>query len=199
MREKTLTYEQLITIFEKDRLEFQEIRNSIKDLAIESQKTEMQIKEVSKQIEEHGRQIGGLHNNFGKFTEDLFYNSLEKIMFEKFGIQSFDPNRNRNLIGRGTIEIDAIGIVNGSINSVFLTEIKSRFSSKAIDQLKEIMNRFDTFYPEYRDKKKFGVIAIPQLSESQTKEILKAGFYPATLKNDLVVIETPKNFKPKAY
>ena len=120
-------------------------------------------------------------------------------MFEKFGIQSFDPIRNRNLIGIGTIEIDAIGIVNGNINSVFLTEIKSRFSSKAIVQLKEIMDRFDTFYPEYKDKKKFGVIAIPQLNESQAKEILKAGFYPATLKNDMVVIDTPKNFKPKAY
>jgi hypothetical protein len=189
MQEKTLTYEQLINLFS-------ELRDS-------QAKTDAQLKEAQsrtdKQIKELGIQIGGLHNNFGKFTEDLFYNSLEKIMFEKFGIQSFDPNRNRNLIGIGTIEIDAIGIVNGSINSVFLTEIKSRFSSKAIDQLKEIMNRFDTFYPEYKDKKKFGVIAIPQLSESQAKEILKAGFYPATLKNDMVVIDTPKNFKAKAY
>ncbi|MCX6145985.1 MAG: hypothetical protein NTW25_01855 [Candidatus Kapabacteria bacterium] len=185
MNEETITYEQLINLFQKTD-------ERLNKLALESEKTEKQIKEL-------GNQIGGLHNNFGKFTEDLFYNSLEKIMFEKFGIQSFDPNRNRNLIGKGTIEIDAIGIVNGNINSVFLTEIKSRFSSKAIVQLKEIMDRFDTFYPEYKDKKKFGVIAIPQLNESQAKEILKAGFYPATLKNDMVVIDTPKNFKPKVF
>ncbi|MCX6146892.1 MAG: DUF3782 domain-containing protein [Candidatus Kapabacteria bacterium] len=184
MQEKTLTYEQLINLFQEDRKQFQEIK-------------EAQLK-TDKQIKELGIQIGGLGNRFGQFTEDLFYNSLSKIMKEKFGVQFFEPNRSREK-GDASIEIDAMGIVNGSINAVYLTEIKSKYNKKAIEQLTVIIKKFDSFYPELSDKKKFGIIAVPHLNENQANEILKAGFYPATLKNDLVVIDTPKNFKPKEF
>jgi hypothetical protein len=209
MQEKTLTYEQLINLFQEDRKQFQEIRLEQQETARQMKETEMQIKEAQaktdalfaetdRYIKELSIQIGGVHSSFGKFTEELFMSSLEIMMKSNFGIQSFDPNPSRKL-DSDSIEIDAMGIINGSVNKVFIAEIKSKYDKKALKQLTKIMNKFNSFYPEYKDKMKFGVIAVPFLKEEQIKEISSAGFYTAVFKNDMLVLQTPKNFKAKAF
>ncbi len=184
--------------FKETDAKIERISKQIAEQRLEFAEQRLEFAEHSKAIFEQGKQIGGLNRSLGKFTEDLFFNSLSNLMKTKFGVQFFTANNSREL-NNSSIEIDAMGIVNGNINSVFLTEIKSRYSKDAIKQLSEIINKFDTFFPELSDKKKFGIIAVPHLKDVQTKEILKAGFYPATLKNDMVVIETPNNFKAKAF
>ena len=74
MQENTLTYEQLINLFERtDR--------KIELLTEENRKTEKQIKEL-------GIQIGGISNKFGTFTEGLVYPSIEKELYEHSSIIS---------------------------------------------------------------------------------------------------------------
>jgi hypothetical protein len=191
MQEKTLTYEQLINLFQEDRKQFQIIKEA-------QAKTDAQLAETNRYIKELGIQIGGVHSSFGKFTEELFMSSLEIMMKSNFGIQSFDPNPSRKL-DSDSIEIDAMGIINGSVNKVYIAEIKSNYSKKALKQLNKILDKFNSFYPELSDKKKFGIIAVPFLKEEQIKEISNAGFYPAVFKNDMLVLQTSKNFKAKAF
>ncbi|MCX6147842.1 MAG: hypothetical protein NTW25_11445 [Candidatus Kapabacteria bacterium] len=191
MQEKTLTYEQLINLFQEDRKQFQEIKEA-------QAKTDAQLAETNRYIKELGIQIGGVHSSFGKFTEELFMSSLELMMKSNFGIQSFDSNPSRKL-DSDSIEIDAMGIINGSVNKVYIAEIKSNYSKKALKQLNKILDKFNSFYPELSDKKKFGIIAVPFLKDEQIKEISNAGFYPAVFKNDMLVLQTSKNFKAKAF
>ncbi len=198
MKEEKLNFEKVWQMFQETDKKFKETNSQFQETDAKIDRISNQIDKQSKAIFEQGRQIGGLNRSFGKFAEDLFFNSLSNLMKNKFGVQFFTANNSREL-NNSSIEIDAMGIVNGNINSVYLTEIKSKYSKDAIKQLSEIINKFDTFFPELSDKKKFGIIAVPYLREEQTNEILKAGFYPATLKNDMVVIDTPSSFKAKVF
>ncbi|MCX6147440.1 MAG: hypothetical protein NTW25_09365, partial [Candidatus Kapabacteria bacterium] len=87
--------------FEKVWLMFQKTDERLNKLALESEKTEKQLREskaeTDRYIKELSIQIGGVHRSFGKFTEEIFMSSLEIMMKSNFGIQSFDPNPSRKL------------------------------------------------------------------------------------------------------
>ena len=119
-------------------------------------------------------------------------------MRNKFKTPFFDTNLYRMLEKDG-IEIDALAFSNGKTNKCYVIEVKSRYSKKVLSQLDNIITKMDIFYPEHRTKKKYGLIAVPHLKPSQLQEILSNGFYPATMKGDMLEIEAPINFKPKEF
>jgi hypothetical protein len=56
------------------------------------QETARQLKEtdrqLSKQIKELSKQIGGLGNKFGSFTEGMALPSMEKLLRQRFGMET---------------------------------------------------------------------------------------------------------------
>lgn len=188
----TYTYEDILALFaesEKRQVE----------TAKQMQETDRRMKETEKYIKEIGKQIGGLNNKFGKFTEDIFMDSLQKLMKEKFHVQEFIANSFKRIYSIGEIEIDAMGVVNGDINSVYIAEIKTKFDKEAIPQLEKIMSKMNTFYPDLKDKKKFGIIAVPNLKSEHKTQIMNAGFIPVSLKDDLAILKSPDDFVPKEF
>ena len=182
---KTYTYEDILALFaETDR---------------RMKETDRRMKETEKFIKEIGKQVGGLNNKFGEFTENIFMDSLEKLLNERFSVIQFTQNAYTSIKDVGDIEIDALGIVNGDINSVYITEIKSKFDKEAIEQLNKIIAKFNTFYPDLKDKKKFGIIAVPNLKSEHKTQIMNAGFIPVSLKDDLAIIKSPEDFIPKEF
>ena len=55
-----------------------ELKELLAGLVHSQKKTDLQLKEL-------GKQIGGLGNKFGSFAEGLSYRSISKILREKFG------------------------------------------------------------------------------------------------------------------
>jgi len=193
---KTYTYEDILALFaETDR----KMKENDERWERERKEDRLIRAETEKKLKEVGKQIGGLNNKFGEFTEDLFINSLEKLMSERFHLQEFLPNAYKRIFGVGEIEMDAMGIVNGEINSVYIVEIKSKFNNEALEQLEKIMSKMNTFYPDLKDKKKIGLIAVPNLKEDQKLKIMKEGFYPVSLKDDLAIVKSPDDFIPKVF
>lgn len=189
---KTYTYEDILALFaETDR--------KMKETDRKMQETDRRMLDTDRKLREVGKQIGGLNNKFGEFTEDLFMNSLERLLNEKFHLKEFMPNASKRIQGVGEIEIDALGIVNGEVNSVYIAEIKSKYENEAIEQLEKIMSKMNTFYPDLKDKKKIGLIAVPNLKEEHKLKIMKAGFYPVSLKDDLAIVKSPDDFVPKYF
>ncbi|MBM2814729.1 MAG: hypothetical protein HW421_1491 [Ignavibacteria bacterium] len=162
------------------------------------QELDLFLIEVGKRIDEQGKQIGGVHKSFGNFTEDLLFNSLHLQMQNKFNLEFFDTNVCRSLKGE-EFEADALAFSNGTSNRLFVIEVKTRFNKTVLKQITKKLSDVNKFCPEHKTKKKYGVIAVPHLKQSEVQEILKAGFYPATLKSDMLVIEYPPDFKPKVY
>lgn len=92
-----------------------------------------------------------------------------------------------------------MGVVNGDINSVYIAEIKSKFENDSIEQLEKIISKINTFYPDLRDKKKIGLIVLPNIDEDVKTKIMNAGFYPVSMSDDLAVIKSPDEFVPKEF
>jgi hypothetical protein len=81
-------------------------------------------KETDRQLKELGKQIGGLCEKFGSFTEGLALPSMEKILRQRFGMEVISPSV-RVRKGGQHLEIDVLAYANGSLNQVFVVEVKS--------------------------------------------------------------------------
>lgn len=186
---QTPTFEQMMALFAETRAQFAETRELI----------DKNAKDSDKRFKELGKQIGGVHNTIGKLTESLFFKSLKKLLIKKFHMQMFEPNAYRESEDKTWIEIDALAIVNGEINSVFITEIKTKFSQDALKQLEDNLLKFNHHYPEFKDRKKYGILAVPHLTDSQKLEVIKRGFYPAIINEKVAMIDTPDEFVGKEF
>jgi len=97
------------------------------------------------------------------------------------------------------MEIDVLAYANSSVNEVYVVEVKSHVREESIQQLQKIIDNFDRFFPEHKDKKLFGILAAVDLSASLRQRILDLGFYVAKIKDDLFSLDVPEGFKAKAY
>jgi hypothetical protein len=164
----------------------------------ERRKTEEERRKTEQSLRELGKQIGGLSNKFGSFTEGLALPSVQHLLFERFGVEDFMPRRRKRL-GAETLELDALGIVNGSRNEAYIVEIKSHLRIEAIDQLKGILQKFRTAFPEYKTMKLYGLIAAADASDDALREAQSAGFYVLTFEEDLMCFHDEQGFVARAY
>ncbi len=100
------------------------------ELAEESKKTERKIKE-------QGKQIGGIGERFGSFTEGIAYPSMRKVLKNYYGIDNTVANYLRDLPNGQEIEFDAFGFTNGSVNNAVVVEVKTNLQSKHIYEFKK--------------------------------------------------------------
>jgi hypothetical protein len=158
--------------------------------------TDRQIKESGKQIKELGKQIGGLGKKFGSFTEGLALPSMETILRDRFGMEIISPSVRASKQGQH-LEIDVLAYANGDINTAYIVEVKSDAREEAIDQLKTLLERFRTFFPEHHHKKLYGILAAVDLPFGERERILKEGLYVARIHDEVFEMDTPSEFQPK--
>lgn len=107
------------------------------------------IKETDKALKELSRQIGGIANKFGSFTEGLALPSMTKILTKQFGMTTINPSvRVRDKKGNEQ-EIDVLAYANGDINTAFIVEVKSHLREEGIDQLLKQCRDFPVLFPEF--------------------------------------------------
>lgn len=155
-------------------------------------------KEIDKQIEQLGKQIGYIGNKFGRFTEDLFYPSLEKILLEEFNLENISYRYKARRNG-DNMELDMLGFSNSGENKAVVVEVKSRLRDADFDELLETLKLFSKFFPEHKDKKLFGLIAAVGLSDEQKRRAEKLGLYPVKITNDVYKLAHSKSFEPRDF
>jgi septal ring factor EnvC (AmiA/AmiB activator) len=160
--------------------------------------TDRQIKETGQQIKELGKQIGGLGSKFGSFTEGLALPSMEKILRQRFGMEVISPSVRASKAGQH-IEIDVLAYTNGELNTAYIVEVKSHAREESITQLKSILERFRTFFPEHKDKQLYGILAAVDMSPELREKTLQEGFYVARIHDQVFELDTPENFQPQNY
>ena len=161
-------------------------------------KAEERAKALDKQIKELGKQIGGLGRKFGSFTEGLALPSMEKILQKQFKMEVISPSVRIHKEGED-MEIDVLAYANSTINEVYIVEVKSHVREESIRQLQKMIQNFERFFPEHKDKKVFGILAAVDIPATLRKRILDLGFYTARIKEDIFSLDVPKGFKAKAY
>jgi hypothetical protein len=166
------------------------------------QQTDRQLKELGKQtdrqLKELGKQIGGLGAKFGSFTEGLALPSIEKILRQRFGMETTSPSV-RVSKGGQHIEIDVLAYANGELNTAYIVEVKSHAREESIAQLKSILQRFRAFFPEHKDKQLYGILAAVDMSPDLREKTLQEGFYVAHIQDEVFELDIPENFQPQRY
>ena len=155
-------------------------------------------KETDRQLKELGKQIGGLGAKFGSFTEGLALPSMEKILRQRFGMEVVSPSVRVSKEGRH-VEIDVLAYSNGDLNTAYIVEVKSHAREESIAQLKSILQRFRSFFPEHKDKQLYGILAAVDLSNGLREKILQEGLYVARIHDQVFELDIPDNFQPKTY
>jgi hypothetical protein len=203
MEKKVLTYEQMMSLFERNEQkaskEMAELREqqkkneeSQKELRESQRKTDEQMRKTDKQIEKMLKGISelevktydindrveGIGESNGKFSESYFYNTLYNSM--RFGGKKFDLidkglKRAQKMPGGQKIqgEYDVI-MYNG--DTVALIEVKYKVQK---DHLEELTTRqieaFRKLFPQYANYEIYLGIAGMSFESGVEKEALKKG------------------------
>ena len=155
-------------------------------------------KEVDKQIKQTQKQLGELGNKWGTFTEGMAMASLERILFETFKIPTTSQRVKKRMNGE-SIEMDAFGYENSTVNTAVVVEIKSHLRDDSVEQIERIMEDFPRFFPDHADKKLYGIIACVNAPDNIKNLLRKKGIYLAVLHDDIFELHDFKNFTPKDF
>jgi len=155
-------------------------------------------KETDKQIKELGKQIGGLVNKFGSFTEGMALPSMEEILRKHFGMTVISPRTRVRKNGK-CLELDVFAYSNGAQKTVCIVEIKSHIREDSLIQMLEIVREFSKFFPDHADKKLYGILAGVDIPENVKNKVLESGIYIASIRNEHFKLQVPKNFKAKNF
>ena len=154
--------------------------------------------EVDKQIKQTQKQLGDLGNKWGTFTEGMAIESIKKILKDKFDIPVISRNVQKRMNGE-SIEMDAFGYENSTVNTAVIVEIKSHLREDAIEQIERIMEDFPRFFPDHADKKLYGIIACVHAPDNIKNLLRKKGIYLAVLHDEVFELHDFKNFTPKDF
>lgn len=149
-------------------------------------------------IKELGQQIGGLGNKFGSFTEGLALPSMQKILRERFGVDTISPSVRLSREGQH-LEIDVLAYANGAVNAAYVVEVKSHLREKDIEQLLNILRRFPDWFPEHRGKALYGILAAVDIPDALIPQVLAQGLYLAQIHDDLFELQVPADFQPRRF
>jgi hypothetical protein len=175
-----------------------ELAQSQKETELMFKETDRKSQETDRQLKELGKQIGGLGEKFGSFTEGLALPSMEKILRQRFGMEVISPSVRVNKGGQH-LEIDVLAYANGSLNQVFVVEVKSHAREESIVQIKNLLERFRHYFPEHKEKTVFGILASVDISLALRERALREGLYVARIHDSVFEMDTPDDFKPKAF
>ncbi|MFM7794066.1 MAG: DUF3782 domain-containing protein [Microcystis panniformis] len=175
-----------------------ELTAAQKETDRQQKETERRQQETDRQLRELGKQIGGLGAKFGSFTEGLALPSMETILRQRFGMEVVSPSVRVSKEGQH-LEIDVLAYSNGELNTAYIVEVKSHAREESITQLKSILQRFRSFFPEHKDKKLYGILASVDLSNELREKILQEGFYVARIHDQVFELDIPDNFQPRPY
>jgi hypothetical protein len=174
------------------------ITKSQAETARQMAETERKMAETDRQIKQVNKQLGKLGNKFGSFAEGMALPSMEKILRDHFKMNVVLPRATSSLNGR-MIEIDVMAYDNGSLNELYIVEVKSHLTKEGIDQILKTIEEFPKFFPLHKDRTVYGIIAAVDIPLNLRAEVLKEGLYLARIHDGTFELLTPSNFQPRAF
>lgn len=157
-------------------------------------------RKTDRQMRELGRQIGGLGNKFGSFTEGLAYESCRRILREDFGLDTISHGLLvRSATGENE-EYDLLGVSHPERNEVMVVEIKSHLTPECLEQLRRKCCDLPKYLPEYQGRKIHGLFAAVHVPRRLDEAVARAGFYLATGADENFHLRPPpKGFRPATF
>ena len=169
----------------------------LKENAERKKESDERLKRIEKMIEENGKQIGGLGNKFGGYTEAMAMPSIRRILEERFDADFLGPiqyKRNKEL---PALQVDAWGLSRNGTGVAYIVETKSKFRDEHIEQIWKLVERFRCYREE---QAVYPMLAAVQISEEQRQRVWDEGIYLIDINEGVFrYAEPPKGFKAKGY
>ncbi|RJP30305.1 MAG: DUF3782 domain-containing protein [Candidatus Omnitrophota bacterium] len=174
-----------------------ETKEMFKETDRQFKETDKRIKEVSVQMKETDKRFQKLTDKWGEFVEGLVSPAAIKLFSER-GIeieritQRFKVSKN----GKEGMEIDILGI---NREYVVLIEVKSTLGIQDVKDHLKRMDKFKTYFPEYKERKVVGAVAGIVIKKNTESYAFKQGLFVIAQSGDMVMILNDINFKPKEW
>ena len=205
-----MTYEQVLELIGKLSQEVRELRESqqksqqetnrlIQETDKQIQKTDKQIQKTGQQIKEVSAQIGGLGNKFGRFAEGMAFPTMEKILRQRFGLETIALRVKRKRKQGDELELDVLAYSNSDKKEVFVVEIKSHLQQRELTQVLKTLAQFPEFFPEHSDKKLYGMVVAVDASKEMQQKVIEEGLYLALTHDEQFDLQIPEHFQPRCF
>lgn len=169
----------------------EELRELVASLVASQQKTDQQIKEL-------GKQIGGLGNKFGRFTEGQAFPTMKKILQQHFNMEVISQRVTSPVMGNEQ-EIDVLAYANGECNEVFVVEVKSLLRERELKQILTLLEKFPQAFPEHANKHLRCIVAVVDAPKEMQQRVLDEGLYLAVINDEQFDLAVPDDFQPKEF
>jgi len=174
----------------------QELKDLVASLAVESKKTDEQLRKTDKQLKKTDEQlkrtdeklnrvakiIGSIGNNQGDVAEEYFINSLkEKLCIGSLNFDYLIPNY--IIAGKHIADEFDILLVNGE--SVAIVEVKYKVHPSDVEKLPRKIANLKKL-PQYKGYKVYAGIAGFHIPSSAKKSAIEKGYFILQRKGDIV-------------
>lgn len=138
-----------------------------------------QERQVFKQvIKEVNAQAGEFSHIWGNFVEKMAIESAANLLQKQHNANTFYAKVRKTINSEDAkklhLELDLLA---ESEDTIFLVEAKSTLRQESLNQLKVILERFDTFFPLYNGKKIQPIFACLSAEEGLAEQALEAGMW----------------------
>ena len=150
-------------------------------------KTDAQLSRLAVKMDKMNERYGGVSNNIGQATEQLFYNILnDKPVLN--GIRFDPPERNwHDRVGRCQDEYDIV-MKNDDLFSIFILETKFKATGSDVEKLLTTKREnFNILFPEYKDYDQHWGLAATIIDEEVKDMAVNNGLTVLQYKGDLLV------------
>ena len=157
------------------------------------------MKETDRRLTELGRQLGGLGDKFGSFTEGLALPSVARLLHDRFHMDVVSPRiRARN--NGHSMELDVFAYSKRpEVPEVFVVEVKSHLREEGLEQMRRILREVRNFFPVSPNQKVYGILAVVDAPEELQQRVLAEGIYLARIHDEEFDLEVPEGFQPRAF
>ena len=153
--------------------------------------------EVRSNLEELGKQIGGVSNKFGGFTEGLAIPSIRKILDEQFDADFKPAMKDQSSWGTADRALDAWGVSRNGEKIVYLVEVKSKFRYENFNQIWGQVRKFREYASEYADYLIYPMLAVVDIPEKERQNVWDKGIFLIDIADGVFTLaEKPKGFRP---
>ena len=179
---------------------FEEIRQMQKENAEQQKANAEQQKANAEQQKKTDKQIGGLGNKFGGYTEAMARPAIRRILEERFHAHYLGPVRFKSTNEVGAVEVDAWGLSRNGTGTAYLVEIKSKFRDEHIEQVWKQVERFRIHYSAIWEQPVYPMLAVVDISEEGREKVWDAGIHLIEIDDGVFqYAKPPKDFEADGY
>lgn len=157
----------------------------------------MTDQELLAEEQELKQKLDRFNDKFGSFKEGLALPSMTMVLNQRFGLEVIAPSVRVQRNGRSMV-IDVLAFSNFSDDMV-VVKVTTHLREESLRQVRRTLRELRDFFPVYKDKKIYGILAAVDAPGALQETVLRKGIYLARIHDGQFELDVPESFQPRAF